>query len=157
MAQTSASLLIAVLILNIYHHHSNTSIPQPIKRLAFGGIATILCMRAEIKDVWSGNKVDTVSTPKDGQGLFTKQPKDDVVEEIDLANNEGCKRKYSLPGDVITYIRWLMSRAGEQKQETVIKAEWVALGKVLDRLMFLIALSMCMIEIAFFLYSIRRL
>jgi len=153
MGQTIISLIVSVFILNVYHHHSNTSVPRSIKKVAFGIIATVFGMRGQITSVWANGKVQPEKNTKE---IFTNKMKRDEVVETNVDDDIPVKYEYALPDDVIIYIRWLKSNSEDKEKERVIKDEWMTLGKILDRMFFFISLTVLVIEIAVLLINILK-
>jgi hypothetical protein len=149
MGQTTVSLIVTVIILNIYHRAPHKPVPPRVKRAVFGPVTTMLCMRGELNIMPTTAKVSP--TKHDDTSLAFALDNGIRMQEIDVVNDKGVlPTQDAIPNDVIIYIRWLISRAQEQEVEDKNKSEWIALAKVLDRFMLYIFLILAVLEMSIF-------
>ena len=60
-----------------------------------------------------------------------------------------------LPADVLAYVRYLMEKEREAEAEGLYRAEWVALGRVMDRFMLYLFLLLAVLGIVVFMCMVQ--
>ena len=142
MTMSAISTLTAILVLYMHHHDTGYRPPLIVRRVAFGFLARIVCMRGKIAqyDEQVNRKDGTVSVAveENRKSLPGSQKHMGVVEAIDekaIGNGAVTGGKQELLA-VLRELRSINAATKDKEKGEAVLREWRALAIVIDRSLF---------------------
>ena len=133
MGVDAVSLIVTVLLLNLYHHSDSTEVPNWLKTIVCKYIATVLCFKC----THSESKVD----PSKEESISSKIALNNTepVDEDQPTNGDASET----PGVILPdYLRTYIQNRGKREKDSAISDEnrscWQTVARIMDRLFLLI-------------------
>jgi hypothetical protein len=126
MTLSSVSVITSIWVLYLHHKDATRVVPHCLKIFAFNGMATLLCMKTSVPRVAPKEKV----APKPEADLM-------IEEDINGRRTFPCQG-HSLPdlSGIYDNLAYITDKMKEKEEEDIVMAEWRAVAKILDRMLF---------------------
>lgn len=154
MVMTAFSIVISVIVLDLHHHEPSSPVPRWLRRLVFGFMARILCMKTPY-----GTESSSLFQIAHGRLRHTHVTSaEDCDEDILEANNiagitavmrglyddlesvMAPKKKKPLFEEILQHLRDITTKMKRNIRREQIKEEWKMVAKVIDRFLLVIFL-----------------
>ena len=146
MGLSSITVSTAICVSYLTYRDCHHPVPSWIKCIAFRGLATVLCVRSTVQETKSPEKVEPRSNM------------DVIVENIENANGDKRKqeqhaRRYDDSHSLVrmaTNLDYMTSRLKDEDAKNTLRDQWRFLGKVIDRLMFFLSVTILVVVFGMF-------
>lgn len=137
MMMSGISLFVTVGILNIYHHTPAKPVPNWLRNVVLIGLARLLCLHD-----------DDVTAQRN-----SVHPQNEVqVEDLDadpnyqkkMSNHQQAPNSL-VPDEIVQYVKGLIEKEKETSRQDQNRAEWIMVGKTIDRLCLVLFLFVILI------------
>ena len=161
MVMTAFSIVISVIVLDLHHHEPSSPVPKWTRRLVFGVMAKVLCMKTPYQNESSSlfqiahGRLYGLYGPA-GSSKFA-HPVDDCDEEDVLNENNimglhtlmkglyddleavmAPKKKKPLFGEILQHLRDITTKMKRNIKKEQVKEEWKMIAKIVDRFLLII-------------------
>lgn len=166
MAMTAMSILICVVVLNLHHRDPNVPVPRWLRKLTYEVMARLVCMRDHTKHRDHGVYQlyefarDLTHTVHVHENQNHNEVEHSFTTSLDQDNGYGNRdqgnsytyrktpKKKMVLEEILEHLQQVTNKLKETDEETVIKAEWKAVAKILDR--FFLLTFVCVVVLASF-------
>ena len=159
MAMTAASIVIFVVVLNLHHRDPNAPVPMWLKWLAYDVMAPLVCMTSHrvrpgpgVYQMCEFTRDFARSVPHheennhtDESTLSSRLDDESICEQVSYLMKNPVKRK-ALLEEIIKHLRQITAKIKETDDQDLLKAEWKAVAKILDR--FFLIIFVCVVVIS---------
>ena len=151
MVMTAFSIVISVIVLDLHHHEPSTPVPKWLRRLVFGFMARIVCMRTPYQN-------ESSSLFQIAHGTL-RHPLHDIDDEEehrieenhlpglthlmkglydDLEAVMAPKKKKPLFEEILQHLRDITTKMKRNIKREQIKEEWKMVAKIIDRFLLIV-------------------
>ncbi len=157
MVMTAFSIVISVIVLDLHHHEPSNPPPKWLRRIVFGFMAHIICMRTPYQN--ESSSLFQIAHGKLRHPMHDTDDEEDRMEENhlpglthlmrglydDLETVMAPKKKKPLFEEILQHLRDITTKMKRNIKREQIKEEWKMVAKIIDRFLlvvFLIAIVM---------------
>ena len=156
MVMTAFSIVISVIVLDLHHHEPSSPVPRWLRRLVFGFMARLLCMKTPYGT--ESSSLFQIAHGRLRQSHVATHQDECLEDEVLEANNiagitavmrglyddlesvMAPKKKKPLFEEILQHLRDITTKMKRNIRREQIKEEWKMVAKVIDRFLLIIFL-----------------
>ena len=158
MVMTAFSIVISVIVLDLHHHEPSSPVPRWTRKLVFGVMAKILCMKTPYQNETSslfqiahGRLYGPPGTSKFAQNVDDCDEEDVLNENNimgihtlmrglydDLEAVMAPRKKRPLFDEILQHLRDITTKMKRNIKRDQVKEEWKMVAKIVDRFLLII-------------------
>ena len=160
MVMTAFSIVISVIVLDLHHHEPSSPVPRWVRKMVFGVMAKMLCMKTPYQN--ESSSLFQIAHGRLGYGLAGSSSRfahnvDDCDEEDVLNENNilglhtlmkglyddleavmAPKKKKPLFDEILQHLRDITTKMKRNIKREQVKEEWKMIAKIVDRFLLII-------------------